>query len=54
MFQKLQFIAVSGPTYDNVPAFKWSETDFANTTPHFGHPDLFRFEPVLNQWKLFK
>ncbi|WAR23064.1 PLBL2-like protein [Mya arenaria] len=46
MFQRLEFIAISGPTYDQLPPFQWSKADFAAACPHFGHPDIFQFQPV--------
>uniref|UniRef100_A0A915J1Y7 Phospholipase B-like n=1 Tax=Romanomermis culicivorax TaxID=13658 RepID=A0A915J1Y7_ROMCU len=53
MFKKLQFFAISGPTFDDQPPFKWSSTDFGVDLPHEGHPDLFAFEPVVNKWQYF-
>lgn len=50
LMQKLQFVAVSGPTYDQVPPFKWSESDFKDTVRHRGHPDLWTFEPIITEW----
>jgi len=46
---KLQFIAQSGPTWDPLPPFIWSEQDFLDT-PHEGHPDLWQFAPVIPLW----
>ena len=46
MFKTLEFIAVSGPTYDQLPPFQWSKTDFADACPHVGHPDLWKFESI--------
>eukprot|EP00092_Neocalanus_flemingeri_P009860 GFUD01010629.1.p1 GENE.GFUD01010629.1~~GFUD01010629.1.p1 ORF type:complete len:562 (-),score=106.79 GFUD01010629.1:392-2077(-) len=46
---KLQFIAQSGPTWDPLPPFRWSEQDFLDT-PHVGHPDLWQFAPVIPLW----
>ena len=45
----MEFISIAGPTYDQQPAFQWSLADFADTTPHQGHPDLFKFDPI--QWR---
>jgi len=45
-----QFVAISGPTYDPLPPFRWSTSDFKNL-PHHGQPDLFSFEPMIHQWK---
>ncbi|XP_052256063.1 putative phospholipase B-like 2 isoform X2 [Dreissena polymorpha] len=46
MFQRLEFIAVSGPTWDQLPPFQWSKADFAAACPHNGHPDVFKFDPI--------
>eukprot|EP00092_Neocalanus_flemingeri_P103749 GFUD01132792.1.p1 GENE.GFUD01132792.1~~GFUD01132792.1.p1 ORF type:complete len:465 (+),score=101.42 GFUD01132792.1:343-1737(+) len=46
---KLQFIAQSGPTWDPLPPYRWSEQDFLDT-PHVGHPDLWQFAPVIPMW----
>ncbi|KAL5017012.1 hypothetical protein ScPMuIL_006601 [Solemya velum] len=40
----LGFIAISGPTWDSLPPFQWSTSGF--DIPHFGHPDVFKFDPV--------
>lgn len=47
MFKAMQFVAVSGPTYDQVVPFQWSTSDFKDNTPHVGHPDTFKFDPVV-------
>jgi len=47
--KNLQFIAQSGPTWDPLPPFRWSEQDFVDT-PHVGHPDLWQFAPVIPVW----
>lgn len=46
MFQNLEFVAVSGPTYDQQPPFDWTKADFSKDCPHNGHPDVFKFNPV--------
>ena len=46
MFSRLEFVAISGPTYDPLPPFTWSTADFEAECPHFGHPDVFKFDPV--------
>ena len=46
MFKNLEFIAVSGPTYDQQPPFQWSKADFADACPHVGQPDIFKFETI--------
>ena len=50
MVLRLSFLAVNGPTYDQQPVFKWSEKDFANNTPHYGHPDAWKFPVVGVRW----
>ena len=52
LFEKGKFTAIGGPTYDDVPAFQWSKADFAKDTPHFGHPDLWKFKPITYEWVL--
>lgn len=47
MFQNLEFVAVSGPTYDQQPPFDWRKADFSKDCPHNGHPDVFQFNPVI-------
>lgn len=49
MQQQYQFIAYSGPTYDKQPPFEWSSSIYTDI-PHLGHPDLWKFDPVLHQW----
>lgn len=51
MFKDLEFIAISGPTYDSVPAFQWSKSDYDLTVRHKGQPDLWTFKPVQHKWK---
>uniref|UniRef100_A0A914BUS0 Phospholipase B-like n=1 Tax=Acrobeloides nanus TaxID=290746 RepID=A0A914BUS0_9BILA len=53
LFQKLRFRAWSGPTYDQVPAFQWSTSDFNTKVKHLGHPDLWKFNWVEYQWETF-
>ncbi|KAM4708771.1 putative phospholipase B-like 2 [Discoglossus pictus] len=45
-----QMIAVNGPTWDQVPPFQWSTSPYSNLL-HMGHPDLWKFSPVLVKWK---
>lgn len=45
-----QFVAISGPTYDPLPPFRWSTSDFKDL-PHYGQPDQFAFGPLVHQWK---
>ena len=55
MVQELAFIAQSGPTSDDQPVFKWSNSK-ANACSneklyrHFGHPDVWNFGPELVKW----
>ena len=50
--KKLQFVAVSGPTFDDQPVFKWSTSDFKDKVPHHGLPDVWNFEPEIHEWKI--
>lgn len=50
MAQNLHFLAASGPTYDQQPVFQWSKQDFANNTPHYGHPDAWQFPVISHKW----
>jgi len=50
MAKNYQMVAQSGPTWDPLPPFRWSEQDFKDT-PHVGQPDLWKFEPVLVTWQ---
>jgi hypothetical protein len=45
LFSSLSFLAISSPTYDNLPPFQWSKSDY-NYLSHLGHPDLWAF-PVI-------
>jgi hypothetical protein len=47
---RLEFLAQSGPTWGDLPPFRWSQQDFKDDTPHVGHPDLWQFDPVSNLW----
>jgi len=42
--------AVAGPTHDDQPPFSWLTADFADDTPHEGHPDVWDFEPITTNW----
>ncbi|XP_015795118.1 putative phospholipase B-like 2 [Tetranychus urticae] len=46
LFAKQQMYAISGPTYDNVPPFAWSNFTMKDKLVHKGHPDLWVFKPV--------
>jgi hypothetical protein len=45
----LRCSAVSGPTWDQVPAFQFSTSPYANT-PHLGMPDRWTFDWVTMDW----
>ncbi|KAH9502295.1 putative phospholipase B-like 2 [Bulinus truncatus] len=42
----LSFLAISSPTYDDLPPFQWSKSDY-NSMSHVGHPDLWNFPLIL-------
>lgn len=50
LFKNFQFVAYGGPTYDSLPPFKWSDSDFRTTLRHEGHPDLWQFKPIIHKW----
>lgn len=45
----LRLVAVSGPTWDQVPPFQWSTSPFSGLL-HMGQPDLWKFSPVKVSW----
>ncbi|XP_004635999.1 putative phospholipase B-like 2 [Octodon degus] len=45
----LSLLAVSGPTWDQVPPFQWSTSPFQDLL-HMGHPDLWKFAPIEVSW----
>lgn len=45
----LRLVAVSGPTWDQVPPFQWSASPFSGLL-HMGQPDLWKFSPVKVSW----
>jgi len=53
LMQRLEFVAVSGPTYDTQPPFVWSQTtgNIANKLRHRGQPDAFKFKPQQVRWQ---
>uniref|UniRef100_A0A915E929 Phospholipase B-like n=1 Tax=Ditylenchus dipsaci TaxID=166011 RepID=A0A915E929_9BILA len=51
LFKQFRFRAWSGPTYDQVPVFKWSSTDFAANVSHVGHPDEWKFKAIEYKWE---
>ncbi|KAH9376843.1 hypothetical protein HPB48_009751 [Haemaphysalis longicornis] len=44
MTSSMEFIAISGPTNDQQPVFKWSTSGFNDS--HLGQPDTFNFGPI--------
>ncbi|GIY39257.1 putative phospholipase B-like 2 [Caerostris darwini] len=50
MFKNLKFVAFGGPAYDPLPPFQWSKSDFDKTVRHVGHPDLWKFKPIVHNW----
>ncbi|KFD57746.1 hypothetical protein M514_01416 [Trichuris suis] len=51
LMKSLRFVAICGPTHDDLPPFQWSQSYWATKLPHYGHPDVFSFGPVINGWK---
>ncbi|KAH0625443.1 hypothetical protein JD844_014960 [Phrynosoma platyrhinos] len=49
MAKLYSFVATSGPTWDDLPAFQWSSSPYHNLL-HMGHPDLWRFSPIQVHW----
>ena len=43
LFKDFTVVATSGPTHQELPPFKWSDTEWARPK---GHPDEFKFQPV--------
>ncbi|XP_035209140.1 putative phospholipase B-like 2 isoform X2 [Stegodyphus dumicola] len=50
LFKNLEFVAIGGPTYDPLPPFQWSKSDFDKEVKHEGHPDLWKFKPIIHKW----
>ena len=49
--QRLQFLAASGPTNDQVDTFRWSNSFFKHSAKHRGQPDGWDFKPLVHEWK---
>lgn len=49
MFRDYGMIAISGPTWDQVPPFQWSTSPYKDLL-HMGHPDTWTFKPVKVTW----
>ncbi|KAG8181375.1 hypothetical protein JTE90_008843 [Oedothorax gibbosus] len=50
LFKSFEFVAFGGPTYNPLPPFQWSKSDFDKTVKHEGHPDLWKFKPIIHKW----
>uniref|UniRef100_A0A6Q2XT70 Phospholipase B-like n=1 Tax=Esox lucius TaxID=8010 RepID=A0A6Q2XT70_ESOLU len=48
-WREFGFLAVSGPTWDQVPVFQWSSSPYPDLM-HMGHPDKWAFQPVQVTW----
>ncbi|KAM9743645.1 putative phospholipase B-like 2 [Menidia menidia] len=49
MFKDYSMLAVSGPTWDQVPPFQWSTSPYTDLV-HMGHPDTWAFKPIKVTW----
>jgi hypothetical protein len=49
MVRDLEMLAVSGPTNEQQPSFRWSTSPLKDLR-HRGHPDLFNFCPIYTKW----
>ncbi|XP_048841676.1 putative phospholipase B-like 2 [Brienomyrus brachyistius] len=49
MYREFQMLALSGPTWDQLPAFQWSTSPYSNLS-HMGHPDRWAFPTVHVHW----
>uniref|UniRef100_A0A4W3IB51 Phospholipase B-like n=1 Tax=Callorhinchus milii TaxID=7868 RepID=A0A4W3IB51_CALMI len=49
MYKTFEMIAISGPAWDQVPPFQWSKSSYSGLI-HMGHPDLWKFPPVMVRW----
>uniref|UniRef100_A0A3B3BB57 Phospholipase B-like n=1 Tax=Oryzias melastigma TaxID=30732 RepID=A0A3B3BB57_ORYME len=49
MFKEYGMIAVSGPTWDQLPPFQWSTSPYKDLV-HMGHPDVWNFKPIKVTW----
>uniref|UniRef100_A0A8C2TWA2 Phospholipase B-like n=1 Tax=Coturnix japonica TaxID=93934 RepID=A0A8C2TWA2_COTJA len=49
MARSFGLVAASGPTWDDVPPFRWSTSPCSHLL-HMGHPDLWRFPPIKVRW----
>uniref|UniRef100_A0A667YE30 Phospholipase B-like n=1 Tax=Myripristis murdjan TaxID=586833 RepID=A0A667YE30_9TELE len=49
MYREFGMLAVSGPTWDQVPPFQWSTSPYKDLL-HMGHPDTWAFKPIKVTW----
>ncbi|XP_062861897.1 putative phospholipase B-like 2 [Trichomycterus rosablanca] len=49
LFKQYELLAVSGPTWDQVPAFEWSTSPYSSLL-RIGHPDRWEFPTVHVRW----
>uniref|UniRef100_A0A674F6C2 Phospholipase B-like n=1 Tax=Salmo trutta TaxID=8032 RepID=A0A674F6C2_SALTR len=49
LWREFGFLAASGPTWDQVPAFQWSSSPYSDLM-HMGHPDSWAFTPLNVTW----
>ncbi|XP_036418379.1 putative phospholipase B-like 2 isoform X2 [Colossoma macropomum] len=49
LFKQYELLAVSGPTWDEVPVFEWSTSPYRDLL-HIGHPDRWDFPTVHVRW----
>ncbi|XP_017269074.1 putative phospholipase B-like 2 [Kryptolebias marmoratus] len=49
MYKEYSMVAVSGPTWDQVPVFQWSTSPYKDLV-HMGHPDIWNFKPINVTW----
>ncbi|XP_070821410.1 putative phospholipase B-like 2 [Chaetodon trifascialis] len=49
MLSDYAMMAVSGPTWDQLPPFKWSTSPYKDLM-HMGHPDAWTFKPIKVTW----
>ena len=47
MVHQLSSLVTCGPTHDQQPVFKWSQS---NHTKPLGHTDVFDFDTIKIQW----
>ncbi|XP_068594488.1 putative phospholipase B-like 2 [Brachionichthys hirsutus] len=49
MYRDYSMMAVSGPTWDQVPPFQWSTSPYEDLL-HMGQPDIWAFKPIKVTW----